>query len=288
MSGKQIYQLPAVTDLAEDDELIVSLASGNLTRRIKVSDAADALALLMEIVMGVADNSAFTDGTTDVTPAGFILDETAGTSLTENDVGAGRMDSKRAQVITIEDATTRGRRLTISASGEAATTNAILDAVVGAGVVTCSVDITRPANTTQYAADDAWADSTPTAGGFTFSGAARATGKAVILTDLVIVSSNAAATPLQGEIWIFDTAPTAISDNAAFTVSDAEAKTLVARIPFVLTTIGANSSAHLSNLGIAMTTVGSADLRGLVRVMNAYTPVSGEVLTVRAKFLQVN
>jgi hypothetical protein len=64
----------------------------------------------------VADNAAFTDGTTKVLPVGFILDETAGTALTENDAGAARMDSKRAQVLVIEDETTRGRRATVTAS----------------------------------------------------------------------------------------------------------------------------------------------------------------------------
>lgn len=65
----------------------------------------------------VADNAAFTDGTTKVQPVGFILDETAGTALTENDAAAARIDSKRAQVLVIEDATTRGQRAVVSAAG---------------------------------------------------------------------------------------------------------------------------------------------------------------------------
>jgi len=67
----------------------------------------------------LVDNAAFTDGTTRVTPSGHIFDETAGTALTENDVGASRMDSKRAQIIAIEDATNRGRRLAITAANAA-------------------------------------------------------------------------------------------------------------------------------------------------------------------------
>jgi hypothetical protein len=64
----------------------------------------------------VADNAGFTDGTTKVLPAGFIFDETAGTALTENDAAAARIDSKRAQVLVLEDATTRGQRATVTAS----------------------------------------------------------------------------------------------------------------------------------------------------------------------------
>jgi hypothetical protein len=65
----------------------------------------------------VADNAGFTDGTTPVQPAGYIFDEVAGTALTENDAAAARIDSKRAQVGVIEDATTRGQRAAVSAAG---------------------------------------------------------------------------------------------------------------------------------------------------------------------------
>jgi hypothetical protein len=56
----------------------------------------------------IADNAAFTDGTTRLDMAGHIFDETAGTALTENDAAAARIDSKRAQIMVIEDVTTRG------------------------------------------------------------------------------------------------------------------------------------------------------------------------------------
>jgi hypothetical protein len=68
-------------------------------------------------VAPVVDNAAFTDGTTPVVASGFIFDEVAGTALTENDAGAARMDSKRAQVGVLEDATTRGQRAAVSAAG---------------------------------------------------------------------------------------------------------------------------------------------------------------------------
>jgi len=64
----------------------------------------------------MVDNAGFTDGTSRIVPAGYILDEVAGTALTENDGAAARIDSKRAQVMVIEDTTTRGQRVTITAS----------------------------------------------------------------------------------------------------------------------------------------------------------------------------
>jgi hypothetical protein len=70
----------------------------------------------------LVDNAAFTDGTTRVDVAGFIFDETAGTALTENDVAAARVDSKRAIVMVTEDGTTRGQRQAVNSSGGASVT----------------------------------------------------------------------------------------------------------------------------------------------------------------------
>jgi hypothetical protein len=62
------------------------------------------------------DNAAFTQDSNLVSVTGYILDEVAGTALTENDAAAARIDSKRAQVFTLEDETTRGRRTTVTAA----------------------------------------------------------------------------------------------------------------------------------------------------------------------------
>lgn len=173
-----------------------------------------------------------------------------------------------------------------TASAALRTTLASDDAMLVAGVatvVTTSTTISRPANTTQYTIGDAMADNTAAVGGSTLSGVVRATGKGGIINGLTIVSDNAPTTPLEGELWVFRTAVTAITDNAVFTVSDSEmaAGNLVAKIPFALTTIGANSSAYLKPMA-PFTTTGTANLRFLVRVTNAYTPASAETLTVAA------
>jgi hypothetical protein len=156
--------------------------------------------------------------------------------------------------------------------------------------VTVATDVTRPADTTAYAANDAWSDSTtaPTSGGFTFTGAARISGGSGIITDAVITTSADPATTLQGEVWLFDTSVTNINDNAAFAVTDTEIKTYVGKIPFTLEDAGNNGAAHVQNLSIGFTCVGSANLRFLVKVKNAYTPGSAEVLTVRLKIIQTN
>jgi hypothetical protein len=155
---------------------------------------------------------------------------------------------------------------------------------------TITASITRPADTTAYAVNDTWADSTasPTTGGFTLTGACRTSGADGLLQGLAIVSSNDPATTLQGELWLFDSAVTAVNDNAAYALSDTDAVKLVPAgvIPFTLATsqagAGANSVYSAANLNVPYRCSGSANLRFLVKVKNAYTPASGEVLTVRA------
>jgi hypothetical protein len=153
--------------------------------------------------------------------------------------------------------------------------------------VTISQTLTRPANTTTYAINDVMADVAATAGGDTFTGCAKQSGGSGIITDVTFAFDEDAATPLQGELFLFDTAMTAPADNAAFTVTDAQARTIVAKIPFALEDIGANGFCHVQNLSIAFTTVGSADLRSLIRVKNAYVPTTNSsVLTTRLKIIQ--
>lgn len=153
-----------------------------------------------------------------------------------------------------------------------------------------TTDVTRPADTTAYAAGDAISNSTtaPTTGGFTFSSAARKSGGSGIITDVIVTSSNDPATRLSGEIFFFNQAVTNINDNAAFAVSDTEIKTCVGVVPFTLFDAGNNGLAHLTGLNILFTCVGSADLRFLLRARNAYTPASAEVITVVVKILQID
>lgn len=65
----------------------------------------------------VVDNAGFADGTTTLNMSGYIFDEVAGTALTENDAAAARINANRAQVMTIEDSTTRGQRVAVTAAG---------------------------------------------------------------------------------------------------------------------------------------------------------------------------
>jgi hypothetical protein len=167
--------------------------------------------------------------------------------------------------------------------------NAYAAGSVPAGAVvstisTISATVTRPNDSNPYTANDAFANSTtvPTVGGFTLTSACRVSGGAGIITDAVITAS--AGTAYQGEIWVFDQAVTAVNDNAAFTASDGEVQTIVGVIPFNTTDItAANSISYVNGLNIGYTCSGTANLRFLVKILNAPTPGASEVLSVRIK-----
>lgn len=81
-----------------------------------------AVTMLSQIV----DNAAFTDGSTSIQMAGYTVDETRAstqTVLAEGDGGAARITPNRQLVTSIEDATTRGQRVAVSADGRLAVSN---------------------------------------------------------------------------------------------------------------------------------------------------------------------
>lgn len=154
-------------------------------------------------------------------------------------------------------------------------------------IVTRDASVTRPSNTNTYTINDAWAATSAAVGGSTLARATCRNGGSGVILDAVITCSTSPATALQGEIWLFDQAVTAVADEAAFTITDAEALTLVGVIPFTLAaTGGGNAAAHVIDLNLGFTCVNSEDLRFLVKVKNAYVAGSADVLGVRLKIRQ--
>lgn len=104
--------------------------------------------------VGVIDNapsanaSGFVDGTSPLVPAGFVYDETAGTTPTEDDALAARVDIKRAQVVVMEDATTRGRRATVTPFNTVLTHIYALTATVASGAAVNSATAVTGASVT--------------------------------------------------------------------------------------------------------------------------------------------
>ncbi len=91
-------------------------------------------ALRVNIVAGAGsggtaavDNSAFTFGTTSITPSGFVFDDVTPNAATENRIAAPRMSANRVPYAIIRDAAGNERGLNIDASGRIQVTATDLD-----------------------------------------------------------------------------------------------------------------------------------------------------------------
>lgn len=148
--------------------------------------------------------------------------------------------------------------------------------------------ITRPANTTAYADGDVIADSTSAAAALKFPGVCG-DGEGAVLRAAMFSSSVLPGTKLNADLWLFHTAPTAYgNDNEAFALSDADLLNCVAVIALD-GTAAANLKAGALNYAVfnqnlampvkSLTT--DRALYGVLVARNAYTPASGEVITIK-------
>lgn len=146
-----------------------------------------------------------------------------------------------------------------------------------------SITITRPADTTTYAAGDAIEDSTSSPTAFSSTGFARATGGSGRITSVTIIDSSLVTPSANLELWIFDTAYTANNDNAAWAPSDANANQLVGVVllggnPVVGTV---NAIYNAQGLDIPYVCLTTTTLWFALVVRNAYVPTNQEVFKIR-------
>jgi hypothetical protein len=148
-----------------------------------------------------------------------------------------------------------------------------------------SASYTRPNDTTAYTAGDALSDSTTAPTVLTFSSVVNQVGGAFCITDIIMDSSANPGTLIQPQLWLFDTAPTPTNDNAALSLTDAEALTAILVKSLGSSYTATNNSKFLeTNFSTrGKCTSASTSLYGLIKVLNAYTPVANETITVKVK-----
>lgn len=125
--GKAIDSAVGATDtgvaaLVQRDDTLSALAVADGDYTVPRVDANGAMWVTLTASGNsniVADDSAFTVGTSFIGVAGFLADETAPDSVDEGDVGAARMTLDRKQLFVLVDATTDSQRLAISSAGAA-------------------------------------------------------------------------------------------------------------------------------------------------------------------------
>lgn len=155
---------------------------------------------------------------------------------------------------------------------------------------TIGTSLVRPSDTTTYAAGEVV--NTTVASVLQFSKAAVG-GLATIVSATIIDDANQTTKP-DLELWLFSSTVTADADNAVFTPTDAELRTLVGVIAFPVASFkvgdassgaAGNCICDVQNLNIAFNGASQQtnDLFGVLVVRNAYVPVSGERFDIRLK-----
>ena len=133
--------------------------------------------------------------------------------------------------------------------------------------------MTRPANVTQYTAEDV-------VGELLEFDVAKVDGGGGWINNAMFVSDNPAAATGQFHAWIFTEAPTVAADNAAFAATDAELRTLVAILTLDMAEQTANGTAYQQSDPRATYFVcdpADSSLYVVIIDGNAYTPANGEV-----------
>jgi hypothetical protein len=148
----------------------------------------------------------------------------------------------------------------------------------------------RPSDTTTYTTGDVLCNSTTVPAVLTFDPVARENGGGGIIQAAIVIDSANVATKATLELWLFNVAPAAVNDNAAFAPSDTELTALIGVIPFPAANIFVGN-AGAAAAGNCVEQSGTLDLPykcayndrnlyGVLVVRSAYVPISAEAFNV--------
>lgn len=152
---------------------------------------------------------------------------------------------------------------------------------VGGNTIVVSTSFTRPADTTAYAAKDAVSDSTSAPTVLTFSNIARVNAGSGYITKARLMTNQSTNTT-RFRLHLYHTTPTAINDNAAWTLLWANRANRIGYIDFdSLQTEGSGSdAANALNSTVRLAfkcASASRAIYGLLETLGVFTPASGQV-----------
>jgi hypothetical protein len=140
-----------------------------------------------------------------------------------------------------------------------------------------TAEFTRPADTTAYAINDVVGPHT-TPAVMTFTNVARLNGGSGFITNIKLTKSQTNSTNALFRLWIFNTAPAAIADNAQFTGLYADRAKVVGYVDLVCATEGTGSdcaTATAANINLGFVCTGaSRTLYGVLEAKQAYAPAA--------------
>jgi hypothetical protein len=169
-----------------------------------------------------------------------------------------------------------------------------LNAVIGAGeshlgavgghTAPITASKTRPNDTSAYAANDGIAEATSGATVWTFTGAARISGGSGIIVGAQVKCTNA-ANVARIEVDLYDSAPAAaINDNAEAVQLVADVAKFIATLTLPAlakkTTSSTFAIARDNTIRQAFKCSGSANLIGIVRTLDAFTPTAQSIYSL--------
>lgn len=155
---------------------------------------------------------------------------------------------------------------------------------MGGRTITIGAEFTRPADTTAYAPKDAVSDSTSAPTVLTFTDLARINGGSGYMTKVRVVT-NQSANNATFRLWLFNAAPTAINDNAAFTLLWTNRATRLGYIdigPLSTEGTGSDSAEGQNDTARLAFVAGGATrhLYGLLESLSSFTPASAQQFRV--------
>lgn len=148
-----------------------------------------------------------------------------------------------------------------------------------------TANFARPANTTQYALNDAITDSAtaPTILNVDLASFGASVGQFFAITNARVISNvKPSANQLMVNLWVFMTAFAGTNDNSELSVDDATAQTGGVVIPCQNTFQTANNARCISDCGNWMGKLATDDtnLYFTLQDASAYTPQSGETFHI--------
>lgn len=154
---------------------------------------------------------------------------------------------------------------------------------------TVGVELTRPSDTTAYAANDAVSNSTSAPSVLTFAAATRVTGGNGYITA-VRIRTDQKTNVAQFRIHFFSSSPTAINDNSAQSILYANKATALGYVdvgPLGTEDATASDCAQGQTNGILLPYFCAAtSVFGLLETKTAFTPASGQKFYISVTFEQ--
>ena len=132
-----------------------------------------------------------------------------------------------------------------------------------------AVEITRPANTTVYSANDVVAD--VSAAFIQFANVAKSNGSGVKIVRVRLQTEDTGVAGKKFNLHLYNQAPTFIADNSAFVVSYANATKRIGAIPVVMGT-GNLGTVGMNDYNVMITNPTAKDIYWILETVDGFTP----------------